>query len=536
MRKLGALALAVPVLVVVYLASLLPRRRTGRIAAGIAATAIVGLVVVLSLPPAPSSALPESGPPAPVAAELLDAVLTGQALETPLVVRFSDPMDAASVAAALRIRPEAAVTLRWDAAGSNLTILPVDHWQPDTLYAVTVDARARSLAGGTLNAPVRAVFLTVPAGSGAIAATRMDGTRVGIDTSFQVMLDRPLTATAVQAAFRTDPPIAGTVAPAGAPGAFVFTPSAPLAPGVRYRVWLDGLVDAEGVSFKPIGSLEVTTAAAPTVVRFRPLAGAKDIDPTAAISVRFTESMNHTLTAPAFHVTVAGKAVAGKVSWAESSTVLVFDPTSNLPYGATVRVAVDAGATSAAGVPLVKATAGTFTVKAKPVVTKAATVAIPKSGAGGAVSGSWTAVEAYYLKLMNCTRTGGWVTSTGACSSPGGRNVAPLKLDAGISAKVSRPYAKYLAVHALCNHFYDGNPGTRLARAGYTSYRWGENIGCEGGNAYSAVLGDHLFFQNEKSTNGGHYVNLMNAAYDRAGIGVWVASGRVRLVIDFYHP
>ena len=32
---------------------------------------------------------------------------------------------------------------------------------------------------------------------------------------------------------------------------------------------------------------------------------------------------------------------------------------------------------------------------------------------------------------MNCTRTGGWVTSSGRCSSPGGRNVAPLKLDSG---------------------------------------------------------------------------------------------------------
>jgi len=28
----------------------------------------------------------------------------------------------------------------------------------------------------------------------------------------------------------------------------------------------------------------------------------------------------------------------------------------------------------------------------------------------------------------------------------------------------------------------------------------------------------------------------MNAKYDRVGIGVWVSHGRVRLVIDFYHP
>jgi hypothetical protein len=29
---------------------------------------------------------------------------------------------------------------------------------------------------------------------------------------------------------------------------------------------------------------------------------------------------------------------------------------------------------------------------------------------------------------------------------------------------------------------------------------------------------------------------MMNALYDRVGIGVWVSSGRLRLVIDFYHP
>ena len=69
------------------------------------------------------------------------------------------------------------------------------------------------------------------------------------------------------------------------------------------------------------------------------------------------------------------------------------------------------------------------------------------------------------------------------------------------------------------------------------SYRWAENIGCETLHSVRAsVLGAHRFFQAEKSSNGGHYVNLMNAMYDRVGIGVWVAHGRVRLVIDFYHP
>ena len=160
----------------------------------------------------------------------------------------------------------------------------------------------------------------------------------------------------------------------------------------------------------------------------------------------------------------------------------------------------------------------------------------PITGGGAVGGGSWAAVETYYLGLMNCTRTGGWVTSSGNCSSPGGRNVAPLRLDPGISSKVSRPYAKRLAISGACSHFIGGNPGDRLRRAGFSSYRWAENIGCRSGGARAAVLGSHLFFQSEKSYNGGHYVNLMNPAYTRVGIGVWVSGGRVRLVVDFYHP
>jgi uncharacterized protein YkwD len=137
---------------------------------------------------------------------------------------------------------------------------------------------------------------------------------------------------------------------------------------------------------------------------------------------------------------------------------------------------------------------------------------------------------------MNCTRQGGWVKGGGSCSSPGGRGVAALWISSSISDKVSRPYARLLATRNQCSHFIGGNPGDRLRRAGFSSYRWAENLGCRSGNPYSAVLGSHLYFQSEKSYRGGHYVNLMNAAYDRVGLGVWVASGRVRLVVDFYHP
>jgi uncharacterized protein YkwD len=305
---------------------------------------------------------------------------------------------------------------------------------------------------------------------------------------------------------------------------------------------VDGVRDASGVEVAPI-TMALRTVVAPRVVRFRPRAGMTDVLREAAISVRFTDAMDRSSTKRAFSVTADGKRVPGRITFAEADTVLVFDPTSNLPYGVKVVATVAPTARSADKVALGVPTKATFTVVAKPdpdkpATTSRATTSIPRNGGGGGTvgGGSWGAVERYYLRLMNCTRTGGWVTSGGGCSSPGGRNVAALRLDAGISSKVARPYAKKLAVNNMCTHFSGGNPGDRLRRAGYSSYRWAENLGCRSGNPYSAVLGSHRFFQSEKSYRGGHYVNMMNAAYDRAGIGVWVSGGRVRLVVDFYHP
>jgi len=157
-----------------------------------------------------------------------------------------------------------------------------------------------------------------------------------------------------------------------------------------------------------------------------------------------------------------------------------------------------------------------------------------------AIDKPWYSVETYYLKLVNCTRTGGWVLADGTCRGYGSghysRYVKPLVLSLGISDRVSRPYAKLLAVKRLCTHFADHDPGYRLRRAGYTHWTWGENIGCRDGyaSAKAAVLASHLAFQKERSTNGGHWKNIKNANYVYIGIGVWRYGTRTRLVTDFY--
>jgi uncharacterized protein YkwD len=149
----------------------------------------------------------------------------------------------------------------------------------------------------------------------------------------------------------------------------------------------------------------------------------------------------------------------------------------------------------------------------------------------------WYAVETYYLRLVNCTRTGGWVLKDGRCKGYGSghysRYVAPLKRSAGLSA-VARSWAKSIATEGACRH---GDPSARLRKAGYRGQAWGENIGCwDLPSAYKAVLASHRSFQAEKATNGGHWKNIKNARYKYIGIGVWKANGHTRLVTDFYRP
>ena len=555
MRKFAAAALAVPVLVIVYLPILTRRSVAARVGL-VASVGVIVLVAALGLSRPLATTATQPAPPITALSDSAFRSIAGATdLHAPVVITFSETMDPRSVAQSLTVTPATAVRLSWNATGTVLTVRPAGHWTAGAYHTITVDPGTLAAAGRPMSGTVQAAFVTRSETSGRIAATRRAGESVSIASGFRITFDHAVPFAAVQAALLISPPVAGRLV-ADADGSqvvatsargFTFFPAATLAGGATYRLSLGSLVDADGAAVASVAPAALTTSAAPRVVRVRPADGTTHVDRSASLSVRFSESMSHPTTQAALTVTASGKPVKGTYGFAESSTVLVFKPSSKLPEGATVVVSIGSTATSAHGVPL--QAAFSFKVKTvpkatpKPAPTGGTTSGSTSSGSssgssgGGAVGGgSWGAVETYYLRLMNCTRTGGWVTSTGTCSSPGGRNVAPLRLDAGISAHVSRPYAKRLAVAGQCDHFIGGTPGDRLRAAGYTSYIWGENLGCRSGNPFSAVLGSHLFFQSEKPYNGGHYVNLMNSAYDRVGIGVWVSGGRVRLVVDLYHP
>jgi hypothetical protein len=530
--------LAVPVFLAARVGALLRRLTLTRVGLALGLALVLGVGVLGTGQPANTVAT-RTPPILPLAQTAFTTTFSAdRGVKEPVTIAFTTPMDPESVAAALTVEPAKAVNLSWDETGTILTVSPRGRWDLATFNTVTVQAGALAASGQPLDQPARAIFFTRDATTASIAPTAPLGKGVSLTTTFVVSFTRPVDLETIQDAIRLDPPTPGSVRSItrlDGPTRFEFAPSAPLLPDVTYRLIVSGARDTEGLPLDDV-ALAVRTVKAPAVVRFRPFANSRDVGRDAVISVRFTQAMERRSTARAFKVSVGGKAVAGSVHWAESDTVLVFTPKAALPYGTKISMDVGSGAKNTIGVPLVTPGHAIFRT-AKKGVAPVIDTSGGGSGGGGAVGGgSWAAVETYYLGLMNCTRTGGWVTSTGRCSSPGGRNVAPLRLSTGISSKVSRPYAKRLAIGGDCSHFIGGSPGDRLRRAGYTSYRWAENIGCRSGGAKAAVLSSHLFFQSEKSYNGGHYRNLMNSAYNQVGIGVWVSGGRVRLVVDFYHP
>ena len=171
-----------------------------------------------------------------------------------------------------------------------------------------------------------------------------------------------------------------------------------------------------------------------------------------------------------------------------------------------------------------------------------AVVALSPPTASRAAAAPHLDVERYALRLINCTRTGGWVRADGSCKGYGsGRHSKyrpPLRLSAGLSGRVARPYAVRIARNDYCGHGLNGSTiRKRFRRAGFDGSPYGENIGCSWGEPVrDAVIRTHRYMQAERSYSGWHWRNLKDKDFRLVGIGVAKVDGQIRWVTDFYHP
>ena len=508
-------------------------------------------------------------------------------LDVGFQLKFTKPMNQASVESALTITPQVGVKLQWDATGETVALVPSPHWDPKTTYVVAVGDTATDQQGLGLSNVIETQFTSGDLTSGTMIATEMVGDLASPGTAFQITFTRPVKLIMVQAHLTVNgvalcPPVAGVVSPPVggvcapvngvsptpvcpsvdtpaptpvngvcpnipldivgddpsdvASQVFTATPHTQLASKSSYTINFSvgsgstAATDAAGALLQPVAPLAVTTLAAPAVVRFRPQDGSVSYDTNQNISVRFSTAMEPRSTAAAFSVTVNGVAVAGTKSWAEGNTVLIFNARKSFTVGTSVVAKVTSAGRAVGGLHLGTTYTATFKISKKP----AASI-----GYGGAPTKSspWYASEVYYLRLMNCTRTGGWVTSNGSCSSVTHHTLPSqnaLRLSSGISNTVSRPYAKYMADNRLLSHYLRGsNPHSRMCKAGYCGGGWGENIASPSSTGKGGMISIEIFYQNEYWCRCEHYYNIMNPHFGVAGVGVWFSKS-VRVAIDFY--
>ena len=149
-------------------------------------------------------------------------------------------------------------------------------------------------------------------------------------------------------------------------------------------------------------------------------------------------------------------------------------------------------------------------------------------------------LERYSLRLMNCTRTGGWVRHDGTCRAYGSGKYSayrePLELHRELGDDVALPWAVEIAREDYCGHTLAGSSlDRRFERAGYRNRHRGENVGCSyAWSARTMVLRTHLMMQSEKAYRGWHWRQMKDADFRSAGIAVVQIGTRTRIVVDFY--
>ena len=426
------------------------------------------------------------------AAAFRTSVATGVELDAAATIGFSHP-DGARVGrggAGRRCRRPRSSCL-WSADDTIVTVVPVGHWAADTYHTITVQAGSLAVTGRPLTTPVRSAFLTRGPATAVAAATEVVGKRVGLDTAFTVSFDRAgRPDDASTGAIRLEPAVAGRLtveaAAEGLPR-FTFTPLAALKADTRYRLVVDGVRDEDGVPVDAV-SLAVKTVMAPEVVRFRPNGppagrGPRDQTSRCASPARWTAPRRRRRSRSL--VERQADQGQGHVRRERHRPRLRSREEFRLRHAgrrqrrstAPERGRGSAPARRADRLPDRAQAGRAGRPSREQFVARAAARRRRCSSGGSTGGGSWASVERYYLGLMNCTRTGGWVDLRRALQQPGrsqrrrrsGSTAASAARSPGRTPRSSRSATTAATSSAATRATASAGPATRATAGPRTS-------------------------------------------------------------------
>lgn len=325
---------------------------------------------VAALPPVLAEIAPRPGEEIPAD----DAAIT---------LRFSRPMDQASVEQALHLTPVVTGTFTWDDA-QTVTFRP-KALASATLYRVSLDATAVSDNGLPLNRELVFSFSTL-APLTVTHASPSDGSR-GLrgDTPLLLSFNYPLAplnctgwvADGAEGCFPLPLIIEPETAGEGmwlSTSLYRFDPQPGWSAGVTYTVTVPAGVRSTSGAVLDTPYAWAFSIAAPRVTSVLPTGGRGEVSPETAIRVRFNTPMDPTPTEAAFTLTDArGRPVTGVFAWEDNAAQLIFTPTQRLALATQYTARIGEGARALGGAPLVEAREWRFTTVPLPAILRIAT-------------------------------------------------------------------------------------------------------------------------------------------------------------------
>ncbi|MBP9501097.1 MAG: Ig-like domain-containing protein [Candidatus Promineofilum sp.] len=283
--------------------------------------------------------------------------LPGQeiAIDTPITLRFDQPMNQTSVEAAFSVEPPVDGQLSWPEP-SVAVFTPAKSLAVGQSYLVRVANTANALNGQTLQEAVEfAIQTTGPLRVSQYTPSDGSGS-VQTDAIITVVFNKPvvpLVSSGEQAGLPQplifDPPASGT-GEWTSTSIYRFIPDPALAGATNYTVSVDpALTDITGSVIEDAPTFRFTTIR-PDVVTIEPADMAMRIAPTTPITVTFNMPMDPATTEAATDLRESGgAAVTLNYEWLEDGRVVVMTPAEPLPLNTVFNLTVGRSAASANG-------------------------------------------------------------------------------------------------------------------------------------------------------------------------------------------
>jgi hypothetical protein len=283
-------------------------------------------------------------------------------LDQPITFYFDQPMDRASVEAALTLAPDASLlgTITWQ-DDLTMTVAPADEWLRDAELTFTLAKTAAGSDGVRMADPYEISFQTV----GYLEVAEVlpaDGQReIDANSLITVIFNRPVVPL-VSIEEQTELPSPVTISPAVEgtgewlnTSIFVFRPERGLAGGITYTATVTaGLADVTGAILQEDYSWQFSTLQ-PEITEVYPSPDSTGIVLEPSIRMTFSQPMNPDTTAQAFLVEEMGASapvgkVNGSITWENENRWLIFTPAERLELDTEYRISIDTAiATSESG-------------------------------------------------------------------------------------------------------------------------------------------------------------------------------------------